>query len=102
LRLLALSQCERASPPGQRRDARAPSPPQGYDLKILEQLLSSSGDGVGDVVRPAVIFIEVGLLSAADQARAAALVEAEGYVARRCGYGMEMLATRAVGNTHPS
>ena len=60
----------------------------------MQQLLGDPPGKRAHQARPAVIFIEVGLLSAADQARAAALVEAQGYVARRCGYGMEMLATR--------
>lgn len=69
---------------------------QGYDLKIVQQLFGDSPpEGRRHGLQPAVIFLEVGLLSAADQARAAALVEARGYVARRCGYGMEMLATLA-------
>eukprot|EP00802_Teleaulax_amphioxeia_P005576 Tamp_05580.p1 GENE.Tamp_05580~~Tamp_05580.p1 ORF type:complete len:455 (+),score=100.04 Tamp_05580:199-1365(+) len=43
---------------------------------------------------PAVVFMEVGLLPHADQAAAAALLQAHGYEARRCGYGMELLGTR--------
>ena len=68
---------------------------EGYDLKIVQQLLSSNQDSVG-LRLPLVIFMEVGLLSAADQAHAAQLLQAHGYTARRCGYGMEMLAVRTV------
>jgi hypothetical protein len=60
---------------------------EGYDLEIVKQLL-------GTRLRPAVVFIEVGLLSPADQRAAERALGAEGYATRRCGYGMELLAVR--------
>jgi hypothetical protein len=44
--------------------------------------------------RPRVVFLEVGLLPLPAQDAAAALLRSWGYVARRCGYGMELVATR--------
>jgi len=76
---------------------------EGYDLKILQQLfgalgagkstLTEAGAGGGEDAKPSVVFMEVGLLSPPDQATAIGLLESQGYMTQRCGYGMELLAT---------